>query len=322
MPKRFGDATIDRMRSSGVDEREGFVTHATPARVLRAMVCAVAVLTTHGVLSSGQERPLPDLDPFIAQVKKRLQPDADRQAGYAFTERRTEQKLDGAGRVTGETVKVFEVYPGLPGEDQYLRLIEEDGRPVPAADLEKRDRERRRKVERYAREQTELTEADRRKQAREYEKWQKQRNDEIEDVFRVFDIRMTGREPIEGHDTIALTLKPRPNASPRTEIGDIMRRFSVRVWISERDYELVRLHVEAIENVTFGFGLLARIDKGATLTFQRRKVNGEIWLPARTSYRGSARVLLVKGLRRGGTSEFSNYRKFTVDTTTEIGVTR
>jgi hypothetical protein len=298
------------------------MTSGAAARALRGVVCAAAVLALSGPLSSGQERPLPDLDPFIAQVKKRLQPDADRQAGYAFTERRTEQKLDGAGRVSEQTVKVFEVYPGLPGEEQYFRLIEEDGRPVPPADLEKRDRERQRKVERYAREQAEMSAGDRQKQAREYEKWRKERNDEIEDVFRVFDIRMTGREPIEGHDTIALTLTPRPKASPRTEIGRIMRRFSVRVWISEKDYELVRLHVEAKENVTFGFGVLARIDKGATLTFQRRKVNGEIWLPASTSYKGSARVLLVKGLRRGGTSEFSNYRKFTVDTTTEIGVTR
>jgi hypothetical protein len=43
-------------------------------------------------------------------------------------------------------------------------------------------------------------------------------------------------------------------------------------------------------------------------------VNGEVWLPASVSYSGSVRVGLLKMLRRSGTSEFSDYRKFTVDT--------
>ena len=52
--------------------------------------------------------------------------------------------------------------------------------------------------------------------------------------------------------------------------------------------------------------------------FERRKVNGEQWLPARASYTASARVFLVRRLRIGGTSEFSDYRKFTVATETTL----
>src|SRR5688572_31337474 len=43
-------------------------------------------------------------------------------------------------RVTSESVKVYEVYPGLPGEDRYRRLIEEDGRPTPPDRLARQDR--------------------------------------------------------------------------------------------------------------------------------------------------------------------------------------
>jgi hypothetical protein len=63
-----------------------------------------------------------------------------------------------------------------------------------------------------------------------------------------------------------------------------------------------------------GFGVLARLQKGSTLSFLRRKVNGEVWLPAAVSYSGAVRAVLVRVLRRSGTSEFSGYRKFTVDT--------
>ncbi len=62
----------------------------------------------------------------------------------------------------------------------------------------------------------------------------------------------------------------------------------------------------------FHHGLLA--STGARLSFLRRKVNGEVWLPAVVSYNGSVRVGLLVTLRRGGTSEFSGYRKYSVDT--------
>ncbi len=70
-----------------------------------------------------QEKPLPDFHTFAAQVKQRLATDEERQRNYTYTERRTERKVDSSGRPTSESVKVFEVYPGLPGEDRYLRLI-------------------------------------------------------------------------------------------------------------------------------------------------------------------------------------------------------
>jgi len=61
------------------------------------------------------------------------------------------------------------------------------------------------------------------------------------------------------------------------------------------------------------------VHKGSKVAYERRKVNGEQWLPARATYSGSARVMLVKVMRIGGTLEFSDYRKFSVQTDTKIG---
>jgi hypothetical protein len=80
----------------------------------------------------------------------------------------------------------------------------------------------------------------------------------------------------------------------------------------------VRLKVEAIDTVGIGLGMLARIHKGSRLAFERRKVNSEVWLPALANYSFNARVALVKMLRRDATLEFSNYRKFTVDTSSSF----
>ena len=213
---------------------------------------------------------------------------------------------------------MFENYPGLPGEPRWERLISEDGRAVPDEDLEKKDRERRQKAEEYARRLSAQPEKERERQNREWDKDRRETAKTVDDIFRVYDVRMAGREAIDGHDTIRFSLTPRPDARPQTREGGVMRHFTGTAWVSESDYELVRLSVEAIDTVGIGLGLLARVHKGARIAFERRKVNGEVWLPATASYSFNARVALVKMLRRDATLDFSNYRKFTVDTSSSF----
>jgi hypothetical protein len=275
---------------------------------------ALALLIPMLAVPAAQERPLPDFAFFAAQVKKKLATDEERQSGYMFMERRTQQKLDGSGRPTSESVKVFEVYPGLPGQDRYRRLIEEDGKPLPAQKLAEEDRDRRREVEAYAKKMTDAS--DRRKQEQQLDKARSRYSAAIDDLFRIYDIQMLRREAIEGHDTILATLTPKPSVKAQTKDGDIMRHFKARAWVSESDYELVRVEIEAIDDLSIGMGLLARIHKGTTATYQRRKVNNEVWLPSQVTWTAGARVLLVRRLRIRGISDFSGYRKFTVDTST------
>jgi hypothetical protein len=279
---------------------------------VRPIVLALLVVSL--TMPAAQERPLPDYDAFVAQVRKHLATDEERQSGYMFVERRTEQKLDAAGRPTNDSVKVFEVYPGLPGEGRYRRLIEENGKPVQQAKLAAQDRERQKEAEAYARRVSTSTE--REKEARQRDKERRKYNAAVDDLFRIYDIHVLRRESIEGHDTIFATLMPRADVKPQTDDGKIMRKFKARVWVSESDFELVRAEIEAIDDLTFGLGLLARVHKGTTATYQRRKVNNETWLPETVTWTASARVLLLRSLRLRGVAEFSDYRKFTVDTST------
>jgi hypothetical protein len=275
---------------------------------------ALLLLAAHAVRA--QDRPLPDYATFAAQVRTHLATDEERQSGYIFLERRVEQKVNGDGRVTDESSKVFEVYPGLGGEDRYRRLIEEDGKRVPAAKLAQQDRERQKTAEAYARSLQRT--ADRQKDERANEKARREYSDAVDDIFRVYDIAMVRREAIEGHDTIFATLTPKPGVKPRTDSGKIMQHFRARAWISESDYELVRVEIEAIDTLSFGLGLLARVHKGTVGMYQRRKVNDEVWLPAQVTWTASGRLFLLRRLRLRGTSEFSNYRKFTVETSTTV----
>jgi len=268
--------------------------------------------------AAGQERPLPDYDAFMAEARQRLQADDVRQSGYVYVETRREQKLDASGRATKETVNVFESYPALPGESRWQRQTVKDGRPLSTDELAKQDRERQQKVMEYARKLEREPDKVRAAEQKKRDEERRETDQAVDDALRIYDIRMVGRESIAGYETIAFTFTPRNNAKPRTSEGKVMRHFAGKAWVSETEYELVRLEAEAIETASFGLGLLARVHKGSKAAFERRKVNGEAWLPASATYTASARLFLLKRLRIGGTAEFSDYRKFAVETETKV----
>jgi len=278
--------------------------------------CLIAILA---VPAAAQDRPLPDYATFMAEARKRLAADDVRQSEYVYVATQRQQKLDASGKSTKETLDVFESYPALPNEARWRRQTVKDGKAVSPEDLVKVDRERQNKVFEYAKR---LEQNPEKVRAAEQKKRDEERRDTeraIDDVFRVYDIKMLGREVMSGYETIGFSFTPRKDARPQTSDGKIMRHFAGKAWVSESEYEVVRLEAEAIETASFGLGLLARVHKGSKATFERRKVNGEQWLPARATYTASARVLLVKVMRIGGTLDFSDYRKYSVETDTKIG---
>jgi hypothetical protein len=282
----------------------------------RSTIWCIAVVVGIEPTLVSQERPLPDPEPFLREVRLRLETDASRQLGYSYVETQRRISLDRQGQRREEPATVLESYPGLPGEDRWERVTQREGKAVPDAELRAKDDDRRRKAERYARRVVDSSE--RAKIEREHAQARRERAAMVDDVFAVYDIAMTGRERIEGQDAIAFTLTPRASARPRTREGRLLKSFRGRAWVSETDFELTRLDVEVVGPVSIGLGLLARVNRGTTASFTRRKVNDEAWLPARAEYQVNARVLLLKRFKEGGVSEFSNYRRFTVGTETTV----
>jgi len=279
-----------------------------------SQACLVAIgvmVLCRPALPLGQDRPLPERESFLQQVREKLLTlDAD-QSRYVFEVTRREQSLDEDGRPTDEQIRTYESYPGPPGEERWERLIAEDGEPVPDERLAEQDQAREEDLRDAARARARDPEGTREEQVREWEEDQREYAETVADIFRVYDISMLGREPIDGHDTIAFALTPRPDADPETDNGDRMRHFEIRAWVSESDHELVRVEAETIDVTTIWWGLLARIHPGSTIAYERRKVNSEHWLPAELRYRGSARIALVRVIRRSGSSVYSDYRKLT-----------
>jgi hypothetical protein len=117
---------------------------------------------------------------------------------------------------------------------------------------------------------------------------------------------------------IVTSLTPRKHARTRSDAGKFLKKVRGKAWVNEADRQVVRVEMEAVEDITFGLGLLARMHKGSTIMFRRTLVNDEIWLPAEAQYRIVGKTLIFRKFNLESTTQFSEYRKFNVSTSEEV----
>jgi len=257
-------------------------------------------------------RALPDRAEFIARVRAGLRTDRQLQAQYTFLERREEVEVSKLGKVKDGPVKVYEVYPSVEPGNTYKRLISVDGRRLSDEELEKNDRIHQQHILERLNESPE----EKAKRARDEAKGRAEDQRVIDELFALYEITLARRETIDGHPTVLALLEPRRQYKPRTDEGKVMKKFRARAWVHEHEHQVVRVEVEAVENIGYGLGIIGKVYKGTEGEFVRTKVNGEVWLPSRARLTATGRVLFRK-FAVDSVTEWWDYRKFSVSTTEE-----
>jgi len=256
---------------------------------------------------------LPELDVFLRDVRANLQSDRLLQNRYTYNMKQTRIRLDGEGNPKESEVDEFMVFPSLDEKYTYRKQIVKDGKPVDPEEIDKQDRSHMKKLKKQEEELSKegLDEKTRRLQ-REAE--EKQKEDRIiDELFRMYEFSLVRRDRIDGYPAILLKFRPRPDFKPSSKEAKILFKLAGLAWICEEDHQLMRADIEFIDNVSFGKGLLARLHKGTKASIRRKRINDEIWLPAKADVEGSVRILLVKKIRFRTINEYSDYRKYVVD---------
>jgi len=263
------------------------------------------------LLLQDQPKPLPELKPLLSELRKTLRTDSALLSQYTFTEKRTTIQLDNNNKPKKTEINVFEVFPGAPDRVGYSRQIVKDGKPLSAAELEKKDREMKKKAAEDQRKLDKRTPEQIKKKTDEEDR-EEQRI--MDDVFAGYDAEIVSRESLAGRSVILVHFKPKPGYKAKTSEGKAMQHIAGRAWISEDDYQIARVEMEVVEPISFGLGMLARLKKGATIQAERQKFNEEIWLPVKLDVTVDARVLLLKGFHMRQVVEYSDHKKYRVDT--------
>ncbi len=257
---------------------------------------------------------LPDPDTFLQNVQDNLRSDRLLQSQYTFKMKQTNFEPDENGDLQVTEVKEYEVYPFLDEELTYRRLVSKNDQSLDPEEIEKQDLEHDKKLkkleEKLAKEGIDFQTY----QLRTEQEERRKEEEIIEELARIYDISIAGRTTMDGREAIILEFQPRPDYNPSSRETKILAKISGKAWFCEQDYQLMRAEVEFIEDLSFGWGLLARLHKGSRATLRRQFINEEVWMPAEVRFDGTARVMLFKKIRFNAVNEFSSYRKFTVKT--------
>lgn len=255
-----------------------------------------------------------DAADLIKKVRANLQLDNELLTQYTYVERRADVRVSKLGKVTVGPERTFEVYPSAKRGRTYKRLVAVDGKRLSAEELTQRDDEHRQAVLAAVEREKNESPSDRAARQKKEADEQREQNEVVNDGFAVYDIKLVGQEVRDGCQMTVAELTPRPNAVTKTELGGYFKKFKGNAWVCQDDYQVARIEMQAIDDITIGWGLLGRVHEGSKFTFTRKKVNGEIWLPAEAKFEASGRTLLFRKFQLFTVTSYSDYKKFNVNT--------
>ena len=257
--------------------------------------------------ASTGERPLPDIAALMHDVEARQRLAEQVRKDYIYHSVQTEQEVDGRGAVKKTEVKEYDRFwiKGVPVE----KLVKKDGREL-TPDEARKESERVDKEAAKAKERREKEDA-------KGKQTDARGNDEVT-VSRLLELgSFTNARRIEmnGRDTIVVDYTGDPQAKTKNSFEGVIRDMTGTIWVDEEDRTIAKLQGRFADNFRIGGGLLVSIQKGTNFELEQKRINNEVWLPARAEGHGQARVFLFFKFNGGLTEVDSDYRKFKTSST-------
>jgi hypothetical protein len=272
----------------------------------------VPALRTDTAKTNEAERPLPDIPALMHSVETNQRISEAIEKDYLYRSVQTQQELNGHGGVKKTETKEYEIFwvDGVPVH----RLLKKDGKELSAEEQkkesEKIDKEAAKGKERRAKADEKGAETD-------------PHGNEMITVSRLLELGSftnARRVQLNGRDTIAIDFTGDPKAKTKNRFEDVIRDLVGTAWIDEQDRMLVKGEGHFVNTFKIGGGLVANIQKGTSFSMEQRKVNNEVWLPAKVEGQGSARALLFFSFNGRVQAVESGYRKFKATSTILPGV--
>jgi len=229
-----------------------------------------------------------------------------RMKDYPWQAHSVEKSLDSHGRVQSTKRETWETLM-LDGQP-YRRTLERDGRPLTPEE----QRSEQKRLDRETRRLTAETPAEKQRRMEEAEKRRRREFAFLSEIPDLFDLRFEGDSTVDGRAVWVVSGAPRPGARAKSGDAKMLLKVRGRMWIDKATYQWARVEGETTDTISWGL-FLARLNAGAKMVFEQTEVNSELWFPKRLLLTGSGRVGLVKRLAQDEEIEWSNYRKFSVD---------
>ena len=229
-----------------------------------------------------------------------------RMKDYTWQGRSVERHFDGHGKVESTKRETWETLM-LDGQP-HRRDLERDGKPLNPD----QQRSEQKKLDEAVNKLSTETPAEKQRRMEDAERRRQREFAFLSEIPDLFDLRLEGESTVDGRPVWVVSGTPRPGAKAKSRDAKMLLKVRGRMWIDKATYQWAKVEVETTDTISWGV-FLARLNPGAKLTFEQAEVNPDLWLPKRLFLAGSGRIGLVKRLAEDQEVEWSNYRKFSVE---------
>ncbi|MDX2180651.1 MAG: hypothetical protein SFV18_13730 [Bryobacteraceae bacterium] len=223
-------------------------------------------------------------------------------AGDLLFERRVESRqLEASGAV--RQMQTFLVRRELIEDLPVSRLIERDGRPLPAEEIAKQQANIRKAIDEY------------RKQTPEEQK--KRLNNSagiggremefLREMPDALDYKYLDSVWEEGREVMRFEMSPRTGYKPKHLQARVFEKVRGEIRVDKAAAEIRLVDAEVFDTVNVG-GFLAKIEKGTRFLIERKAFAGDHWVPERIRIKFGTKIMMVKSIRQETESRFTGYR--------------
>ena len=117
-----------------------------------------------------------------------------------------------------------------------------------------------------------------------------------------------------GSPLVRLHFKPNPSYSPPSAVEQVLQGMEGDVLIDPAARRLARIDGALNKDVSFGWGIFGRLDKGGSFRVQQADSGDGNWVITETNLRMTGKILLVKSLNLTSDEVFSNFHRLPEDT--------
>ena len=113
----------------------------------------------------------------------------------------------------------------------------------------------------------------------------------------------------EGDRLLRLNFRPNPSYSPPSTVEQALQGMQGYLLIDPKARRLARIDATLFKEVSFGWGIFGRLDKGGSFRVQQAEEGDGQWVVTQMTLKLTGKVLLLKGLNLNSDEVFDNFQR-------------
>lgn len=119
-----------------------------------------------------------------------------------------------------------------------------------------------------------------------------ERSEFVDAAKEAFNVKWVGTASVYGHACDVFELDPRPDFHPHGIFQDALAHVTAKIWLDRASLQMMRGEAHVMSDVSFGGGILGKLNRGSVVSMVQAEIAPGIWLPTHYQYDFAGRKFL------------------------------